>query len=61
MPQPPGPGISEVSTQTVQLKTCEERETGHDVCLGEGSVQPAGTGHENVLICELELQKETLL
>jgi len=62
MPQPPGPGTSEVSTQTGLLKTCEGRKTGQkDVCLGEGRVQPAGTGHDNVLIWELELQKETLL
>ena len=60
MSQPPGPGTSEVHTL---LRTCEGRKTGQkDVCLGgEGRIQPAGRGRENVLIWELELQKETLL
>ena len=61
MPQPPGPGTSAVPTGLL-LKTCEERKTEQkDICVGEGRVQPAGPGHENVLIWELELQKETLL
>lgn len=60
MPQLPGPGTSVVHTGL--LKTYERRKTEQkEVCLGEGRVQPAGPGHENVLIWELELQKETLL
>ena len=62
MRQAPVPGTSEVPTQTGPLKTCEGRKTVQkDVCIGEGRVQPAGPWHENVLIWELELQKETLL
>lgn len=63
MPQPSEPGTSEVSTQTGLLKTCEGRKSAKkDVCVGEGRVQPAGHGlREDVLIWELELQKEALL
>ncbi|KAL9955265.1 hypothetical protein ACROYT_G036563 [Oculina patagonica] len=63
IPQMSGPGTSEVSTQTGLLKTCEGRKSAKkDVCLGEGKVQPAGHGpREDVLIWELELQKEELL
>lgn len=58
MPRPSGPGTNE----TGLLETCEGVKFGQkDVCSGEGRVQPAGPGHENVLIWELELQKETLL
>ena len=60
MPKLPGPGTGVAPSGL--LKTCERIKTVQkDVCLGEGRVQPAGPGHENVLIWELELQKETLL
>lgn len=60
MPQLPGSRTSLVPTGL--LKTCERRQTEQkDVCLGEGRVQPAEAVHENALIWELELQKETLL
>lgn len=62
MRQAPGPGTSEVPTQTGPLKTCEGRKNGQkDVGIGEGRVQPVAPWNENVLIWELELQKETLL
>ena len=60
MPQPPEPGTSEVSTQTGLLKTCEGRQTDKkDVCGGDVRVQP--TAREDVLLWELELQKDALL
>ena len=64
--QPSRPGTSEVSTQTSSqaglLKTYEERRSlKRDICVGEGRVQPAGHERKDVLIWELELQKEELL
>ena len=66
MPQLFGPGKGEVSTQTSSqaglLKTCEERRSlKKEICVGEGRVQPAGHERKDVLIWELELQKEELL
>ena len=61
MPQPSEPGTSEVSTQTGLLKTCEERKSGKKDSVEDTKVHPAGQGSEDVLIWELELQKEALL
>lgn len=60
-PQPSGLGTSEVATQTIPMKTSEERKSERDICAEDGGLQPVAQSREDVWIMELELQKETLL